>query len=331
MPGGLGNKVEEIIARAEQCPASSSRKRDALLDCVGRNADVLIGQAAGGTGPLGGLVIANVQLPGLAVALAGALQTVIQNGRRFQGILSNADYTNPATIAIFLAYADKVLHENPNQASPTQFVMSATYLTSSSTPSTSCPPDNCTPNCDNCCGDDGSQHCKGIVSAGGLWQGCDCFSCPDYSYRPFASNQDFLAAQKALMNLPDISSTSTAPAPAATCTTTTSLLWANNGNNFDTMSFAVSGKYTGVSDPLAGQKVWDDNDAASANPKLGSKPGPLPAFLIETYDHDQDWVQYDYGSQSWASSDKQCQDSGWWSLPAIQSFPHRVINCTFTC
>ena len=121
-------------------------------------------------------------------------------------------------------------------------------------------------------------------------------------------------------------------ARAGACTTTTTLIWVNNnGANYDLMGFTVSGKYNAVSDGASNAVVWDGNDASNANPKVSSLPGPLPAYLDEYYDHDSDWVQFNYGSQEWASSDPQCKDSGWGGSPPIATHESRVITCTFDC
>ena len=123
----------------------------------------------------------------------------------------------------------------------------------------------------------------------------------------------------------------TTPAPLnSDCYTLTLIVWINDGGqNWDNMGFRVYGKYTGNSPYYPAQTVWDGNNAANAQPTLASVPGPLPLYLVEVYDHDKDWVQFNYGSQAWASSDSQCTDDHWGSDNG--HYPLRTINCTFSC
>ena len=64
-----------------------------------------------------------------------------------------------------------------------------------------------------------------------------------------------------------------------------------NSDQWDTMTFKVSGKYTGESSPQS-QVVWADQDTSAAKPRLGSAPGSLPAFLVQTHDHDKYFIWY---------------------------------------
>lgn len=211
MPPELGEKLALTLHQLSHCP--SSKKRSALLDCVGANAVGVIQAANGGAGELAGLIIAPTRMPDLAPALAAVLQTVIRNGRQFQGVLSNADYNRLAEVAFMVTYASIVLKEAVNVPNPTEWVFPASGIATSSAPtsSSSCPPDRSRPCCVNCGGNNGNLKCKGIASAGNAWKGCPCLEPVQYPYRPFENKQAFLDAQKELASLPDRTTTSAPP------------------------------------------------------------------------------------------------------------------------
>ncbi|KAI9824218.1 MAG: hypothetical protein M1832_002025 [Thelocarpon impressellum] len=150
----------------------------------------------------------------------------------------------------------------------------------------------------------------------------------------FDLQQEYLSAAYADLTTPESTPTptTTSTAPTGTCTTSTQLMHFNNNANKIRMGFSVTGTYSGA--PAKDKNyywVYDESDP-NVNPKMSTAPGPLPAYLDQTYSVDPNQVRYNYGGQSWTSGDGNCQDSTWDNnLPRIASFPQRQITCTFSC
>ena len=204
LPPDVADILAQCVSQTDTC--ATSRKRT-FLDCFTNIASGVLINAQPGQ-MLDKLLVLPTQMPQPAPqVIAQYLGLAIAAGQKIAFYAANSDVLNAvAELVVWFLYLDLIEHTFADTPTPTQFVIPASNLatTTKTVSSKSCALTGLEPCCPNRGRDIGNNTCMGYPDTNGFRAGCPCVGAGN-PFQAYINNpQGFIDAQNLLAKLPDL-------------------------------------------------------------------------------------------------------------------------------